>query len=60
MTPPLGDVLGEQFGVWIQTKKLDVSRAASMCLVGEHYDRQDPAGAPQRVAHPKTRFRLIG
>jgi XapX domain-containing protein len=35
----LGMVLGEQFGVWIQTKKLDVSRAASICLVGERYDR---------------------
>jgi XapX domain-containing protein len=35
----LGMVLGEQFGVWIQTKKLDVSRAASVCLVGERYDR---------------------
>src|SRR5579859_7514699 len=31
----LGMVLGEQFGVWIHTKKLDVSRAASVCLVGE-------------------------
>jgi XapX domain-containing protein len=36
----LGMVLGEQFGTWIQTKKLDVSRAASACLVGERYDRQ--------------------
>ena len=36
----LGMVLGEQFGTWIQTKKLDVSRAASVCLVGERYDRQ--------------------
>ena len=36
----LGMVLGEQFGVWIQTRKLDVSRAASVCLVGERYDRQ--------------------
>src|SRR5260370_12502260 len=34
-----GMVLGEQFGTWIQTKKLDVSRAASVCLVGERYDR---------------------
>src|SRR6266704_6379477 len=33
-------VLGEQFGVWIHTKKLDVSHAASVCLVGERYDRQ--------------------
>ena len=34
----LGMVLGEQFGVWIHTKKLDVSHAASVCLVGERYD----------------------
>jgi XapX domain-containing protein len=36
----LGMVIGEQFGTWIQTKNLDVSRAASVCLVGERYDRQ--------------------
>jgi len=36
----LGMVLGEQFGTWIQTKKLDLSRAASVCLVGERYDHQ--------------------
>jgi XapX domain-containing protein len=36
----LGMVLGEQFGVWIHTKKLDVARAASVCLVGESHDRQ--------------------
>ena len=35
----LGMVLGEQFGVWIHAKKLDVSHAASVCLVGERYDR---------------------
>jgi XapX domain-containing protein len=34
----LGMVIGEQFGVWIHTKKLDVSHAASVCLVGERYD----------------------
>jgi hypothetical protein len=31
-------VLGEQLGIWIQTKKLDVPRAAAVCLVGERYD----------------------
>ena len=36
----LGMVLGEQVGTWIQTKKLDVSHAATVCLVGERYDRQ--------------------
>src|ERR1700722_17163836 len=34
----LGMVLGEQLGIWIQTKKLDVPRAAAICLVGERYD----------------------
>jgi hypothetical protein len=32
-------VLGEQVGIWIQTKRVDVSRAASVCLVGERYER---------------------
>jgi XapX domain-containing protein len=36
----LGMVLGEQLGSWVQTKKLDVRRAASVCLVGERYDRK--------------------
>ena len=39
----LGMVLGEQLGIWIQTKKLDVPRAAAVCLVGERYDRQHPS-----------------
>ena len=39
----LGMVLGEQLGIWMQTKKLDVPRAAAVCLVGERYDRQHPS-----------------
>src|SRR5258705_9466988 len=35
----LGMVIGEQLGTWIQTRKLDVARAASACLVGEPYDQ---------------------
>jgi XapX domain-containing protein len=42
----LGMVVGEQFGVWVQTKKLDVSHAASVCLVGERYDRPNRSEAP--------------
>jgi XapX domain-containing protein len=34
----LGMVLGEQLGIWMQTKKIDVPRAATVCLVGEGYD----------------------
>ena len=39
----LGMVFGEQIGIWIQAKKLSVSHAASVCLVGERYDRQHPS-----------------
>lgn len=48
----LGMVLGEQFGIWIHTKKLDVSHAASVCLVGERYDRQlyNPPSGKARYA----------
>jgi len=35
----LGMVLGEQLGTWVQTKDVNVSQAASTCLVGQRYDR---------------------
>jgi len=35
----LGMVLGEQGGLWLHAKKIDVARSASVCLVGERYDR---------------------
>jgi XapX domain-containing protein len=44
----LGMVLGEQLGIWMQTKKLDVPRAAAVCLVGESYD--SAASARNRLA----------
>ena len=42
----LGMVIGEQVGIWIQTKQLDVARAVSACLVGEPYDRPHPSDVP--------------
>jgi XapX domain-containing protein len=53
----LGMVLGEQLGTWIHTKKLDVSHAASVCLVGERYDRQ-AYNPPSRVTRydPSSMF----
>jgi XapX domain-containing protein len=39
----LGMVIGEQVGTWIQTKRVDVGRAASACLVGEPYARPHPS-----------------
>ena len=55
----LGMVLGEQLGIWIQTRKLDVPRAAAVCLVGESYDSKASApnalgaSAPQIAAQIK-------
>jgi XapX domain-containing protein len=34
-----GMVLGEQLGTWVHTKNVNVSQAASVCLVGESYGR---------------------
>ena len=39
----LGMVLGEQVGIWIQTKKLDVPGVVSVCLVGESYNEHHPS-----------------
>ena len=34
----LGMVLGEQLGTWVHTRDVNVSQAASVCLVGQSYD----------------------
>jgi XapX domain-containing protein len=49
----LGMVLGEQLGIWVQTKKLDVPRAAAVCLVGERYDRH-PSENALAVSAPRS------
>src|SRR6267154_2347838 len=53
----LGMVLGEQFGIWVQTKKLDVSHAASVCLVGERYDRPHPVEAVLELTDTGANFK---
>jgi len=35
----LGMVLGEQVGGWIIAKRVSFAHAASVCLVGKHWDR---------------------
>src|SRR6201998_4681295 len=50
----LGMVLGEQLGIWIQTKKLDVPRAAAVCLVGERSDLRPPAENALAVSSPEV------
>ena len=35
----LGMVLGEQLGTWVHARNVNVSQAASTCLVGQRYDR---------------------
>ena len=49
----LGMVLGEQLGIWMQTKKLDVPRAAAVCLVGESYDSKASARNALAVSAPE-------
>ena len=36
----LGMVLGEQLGGWIVAKKVSVSQASAVCLVGKHWEQQ--------------------
>ncbi len=43
----LGMVLGEQLGGWILAKKISLTHAASVCLVGKHWDQ--PAVAQSAV-----------
>ena len=40
-----GMVLGEQFGGWILKKRVDIIRAATVCLVSKHWDRHPKAEA---------------
>ena len=46
----LGMVFGEQLGIWIHTKNVNVSQAASVCLVGEPYDQ----GCAADTVRPET------
>ena len=54
----LGMVLGEQLGVWIQTKKLDIPRAAAVCLVGESYHSAASARNALAVSAPEVAERI--
>src|ERR1700719_201305 len=54
----LGMVLGEQLGIWIHTKKLDVPRAAAVCLVGESYDSAASVRNALTVSAPEAVERI--
>ena len=54
----LGMVLGEQLGTWIETKKLDVPRAAAVCLVGERYDSEASVRNALAVSAPEVVERI--
>ena len=46
----LGMVLGEELGGWVLAKKVSLTHAASVCLVGKHWDqetRSQSAAQPQ-------------
>jgi XapX domain-containing protein len=49
-----GMVLGEQLGIWMQTKELDVPRAAAVCLVGESYDSAASVRNVLAVSEPEV------
>jgi hypothetical protein len=50
----LGMVLGEPIGTWVHTRKVDVSQAASVCLVGESYDSAASARNASAVSPPEV------
>ena len=50
----LGMVLGEQLGIWMQTKKVDIPRAAAVCLVGESYDSAASVRKTLEVSAPEV------
>jgi XapX domain-containing protein len=54
----LGMVLGEQLGIWIHTKKLDVPRAATACLVAESYHSAASVRNALAVSEPEVTERI--
>jgi XapX domain-containing protein len=50
----LGMVLGEQVGIWIQTRKLDVPGVVSVCLVGESYAERHPSKTQLEKAEARS------
>ena len=50
----LGMVLGEQLGVWVHTKNLDVPRAAAVCLVGESHHSAASVQSASSVPRPEV------
>jgi XapX domain-containing protein len=50
----LGMVLGEPIGTWVHKRKVDVSQAASVCLVGESYDSAASARNDLAVSAPEV------
>ena len=48
----LGMVLGEQLGGWVLAKKVSLTQAASVCLVGKHWDSQAVSLARAQGRYP--------
>jgi XapX domain-containing protein len=49
----LGMVLGEQVGVWILAKRVNVAQATAVCLTDKHWGLQASA-RPVLEAHPSA------
>ncbi|MBV8551631.1 MAG: DUF1427 family protein [Acidobacteriaceae bacterium] len=48
----LGMVLGEQLGGWILAKKVNLTQAASVCLVAKHWGQPGTAQPVVRLQPP--------
>jgi hypothetical protein len=54
----LGIVIGEPLGGWILTRSINVAHAASVCIVGERYDKQAPSTASAAISPEHGSFEL--
>jgi XapX domain-containing protein len=56
----LGMVLGEQLGGWIVTKRVSVSQAAAVCLVGKHWEHQTQSQSVELSEFAQREIRMKG
>jgi XapX domain-containing protein len=48
----LGMVIGEQLGGWVTARKANLTQAASICLVGKHWNSHERAETAPKAQSP--------
>jgi XapX domain-containing protein len=48
----LGMVIGEQLGGWVTARKANLTQAASICLVGKHWNSHESAETAPKAQSP--------